>query len=162
MDNQVINPVFLKALIRCHLLSKETRRRVNHNKRFLKQSLKVFRWSREIRRQEFNRDLIEEPPQTSKSPPTLDQKDVLKQESGADLDIVRRNLWTMIVRKDIIQAYRRKVSHKEQRLLKFKTIAYRCQSHLSDLNKCETRSPEVKGITSNHPIKIENVIESNS
>lgn len=62
-----------------------------------------------------------------------------KESAGADLDIMRRNLWLMIVRKDIIQAHRKKVSFRDHKLLKTKTIAYRCQSHFKEFQRLNNK-----------------------
>lgn len=60
---------------------------------------------------------------------------MLKSKTVGDLDTVRRNLWHIIVRKDIVQAHRRKVNFREQKLLKSRAIAYRCQSHFQEFHK---------------------------
>lgn len=53
----------------------------------------------------------------------------------ADFDIVRRNLWLMIVRQDIALAYKRKVSFREHKILKTRAIAHRCQLHSKDFHR---------------------------
>lgn len=62
-----------------------------------------------------------------------------RREPVTDLDIVRRNLWLMIVRKDIVQAHRRKVTFKEQKLLKSRSIALKCQSHFKDFHRLNNK-----------------------
>jgi len=240
MESEVINPKFMKALIRCYLLQKQARIRVFHNRRFIKQLIQVFKWQRDIKRQveaankipsddsrqhdllsnpvppkspassaeesgyfpklvklengivslgenpnteatilsvetsaelnsserspplQFRRLSTHTPPisprcsspqsPTSLRPPVestqsfrlseidhdTDQTSnrvAAKRESVTDLDIVRRNLWLLIVRKDVIQAYRRKVSFKEQKQLKSRSIAYRCQTHFKEFHR---------------------------
>lgn len=65
----------------------------------------------------------------STPPPTTITPENANDVISADSDIVRRNLWLMIVRQDIAQAYRRKVSFREQKILKSRAIAQRCQLH---------------------------------
>lgn len=201
METETINPIFMKALIKCYLLQRQARKRVFHNRRFFQHLLQVFKWRRRIRKQidvikldkthetsnsyllpshlaaqecksnvskspapkikqepvESNSDVQQQTvheqnnPQPQKPQPEPDQplsEQSTQQErkgSGekrqrpkkakstnstkrADIDIVRRNLWLMIARKDIIQAYRRRLNFREQKLLKTRAIAYRCQT----------------------------------
>lgn len=172
METEIINPVFMKALLRCYIFQKQARKKVFHNRRFFKQVLKVFRWQRRIKRQikannnstgyplkpslllqdsitlKISHPQISElgitsnkieidPYQTPISRPLINPnlRVLTKRETVTDLDIVRRNLWLMIVRKDVIQAQRRKAAFREQKLLKARMVAYRCQSHYEQFQK---------------------------
>lgn len=118
MEIETINPFFMRALLKCHMFQQQARKKVSHNRRFFKQVLKVFKWQRRIRRKiGLNKSSAGYPPE----------------------DIVRRNLWLMIVRKDIVQAHRRKVALREQKLLKARIVAHRCLSHFEQFQKQHSR-----------------------
>lgn len=168
MEIETINPIFMKALLKCHRFQRQAREKVSHNRRFFKQVLKVFKWQRRIRRQiksnndplrkqtrpslmlsssisirltqnnqnlGLNSSIDKTETELSQDDATPNSKALAKREIIADLDIVRRNLWLIMVRKDIAQAHRRKVTLKEQKLLKARTIAHRCQSHFKQFQE---------------------------
>lgn len=114
METQSIDPRFMKALVKCYLLQKEARSKVFHDRRVLKHMLKVFKWKRLIRHD----ILISKTPIKSEIPPASDR-----------LDQARRNLWLVIVRKDVIQAHKQKMTLKEHRIIESRLIAYKCQSY---------------------------------
>lgn len=123
MDTKRIDPVFMKALVKCHRLHKEARKKVFHNRRVLMQMLKVFKWQRRIRHKIL-----------SSNNQVQERKVATKKESITDLDIVRRNLWLVIVRKDIVQAHKRKMTLKEHKLVKSRSVAQRCRSYLKEFH----------------------------
>lgn len=132
MDSNRIDPIFMRALVKCHRLHKEARKKVFHNRRVLVQMLKVFKWQRRIR----NKIL-------SSNNQTQERKAVAKKESITDLDIVRRNLWLVIVRKDIVQAHKRKMTLKEHKLVRSRSVAQRCRSYLKEFHERVARQSSV-------------------
>ena len=167
---ETINPKFLKALIDCYMLQKQVRKRVFHNKRFYKQVVKVFKWKQQIKEQIRDEQTSESgstpsQPSTSYSSFSPSSSSInhdhfdpnpnapngmvpsLKQESQddtatvANVDIVRRNLWLMIARNEIIHAHKRKMHLHEQKLIKNRAVAQRCLAHIKEFrrqNQCKS------------------------
>lgn len=108
-----VDPIFMKALIKYHTLQKKARTRVTNERLFFEYTTKVFKWQRKIRKQikssipnlQSNVDETTQPPVESNS-----------------LESVRKNIWLLIVRKDIVQGYKRKVQHNEQRIQRTKVL----------------------------------------
>lgn len=135
MDNE-IDSRFFKTLLRCYLLQKQVKTKVFHQKLFIEQAFKVFRWQRRIRNQvATNNGSLN--PHNGTSPPQIvsTSNGIVPLQDGPDFDIVRRNLWLMIVRKEVIQAQKRRVTIREQGLIKSRHLAYRCQLHLRDFHR---------------------------
>lgn len=143
METATINPIFIKALVRCYLLKREARKRVFHNKCFYRQVLKVHKWRSQIKKRVETNNIssssssIRSTSSAGSNASTDDtqQPSSLRNESQADIDIVRRNLWLMIVRKDVIHAQRRKTHSREQKLIKSRAIAQKCMTHRKDFHK---------------------------
>ena len=53
------------------------------------------------------------------------------QQPMANVDIIRRNLWLMIVRKEILPAHRRRQNFRHEKFQKTKTAAHRCVSQFN-------------------------------
>lgn len=53
------------------------------------------------------------------------------QQPMANVDIIRRNLWLMIVKKEILPAHRRRMNFRTEKLHKTRLAAHRCLSHLN-------------------------------
>lgn len=51
MDFETIDPLFMKTLVRCHLLQREAREKFFHNRPIFKQILKAYKCERRIRDQ---------------------------------------------------------------------------------------------------------------
>lgn len=139
MDTDIIEPRFMKALMRCYLLQKQAKRSLFRNRRFYHQVLKVYKWQHKIKNQiEAKKHCNEKP-----SSPQLASNSL-----ETDSDEVRKSLWLTIVRKDIVQAYKRKVRFREFKIMKSKTVAYRCQSHFKEFHRMKQQRDRQRRIQS--------------
>ena len=121
----VMDPTFMKSLIKCHLMRVHARNRVFQNKYFYKHLIKVFKWKSQIAQEAAaNRRNQASEIDISKN---CDTNDSGKPE--VDIEIIRRNIWLELVRKDILPAHRRRVNFRNDRLHKSKSTAHRCASH---------------------------------
>lgn len=174
MDQESLNPIFMKALIKYHILQREAKRKVSDDRSLYRGIFKLYKCEQKFLSlieadQKHDQVLVNQqcesllPYSHSTSPSTCvsslrspeseeyltcsssisqsslerDQRTTSNHDNytGTDLDIVRKNIWLSMVRKDVIQAYRRRASFKEHKILKSKMIAHRCLSHLEGLSK---------------------------
>lgn len=70
------------------------------------------------------------------------QNVVIKKESFAETRLTRKDIWLMIVRNDVLEAQKRKLAFKEQKLLKTKMIALRCQSHFIEFQRLNNKQKQ--------------------
>lgn len=119
MTSTMMSSKAIRALMRYHLLKRQARKRVFQNRCFFRQLFKVFKWRRKNRSQlikeKYNREQEEE-----------EEIDCGYSSSLTDIDIVRRNLWLMIARKEVILAQRRRSYYREQKISRARAMAHRC------------------------------------
>lgn len=136
----VDDEILVKSLLRCYRVKKQAIQDVYHNKTFYMQIIKIYNWKQQIRQQlvvdqhEQKRKHVEVCVNHTKM--TLPfSLSILPESAVADVDIMRRNLWLMIVRKEVLHAQRRKMSFKEHKIVKSKSLAHRCIGHLKEFKR---------------------------
>lgn len=109
----MVEPAFMKSLAKSYLMRAHAKKRVFQHKNFYKYLMKVFKWKNQIKEEIRGANVVDEP------------------KPMANVDIIRRNLWMMIVRKEILPAQRRRANFRHEKLRKSKMAAHRCQSHFN-------------------------------
>lgn len=124
-----------KALLKYYLLKRQARKQVFQNK--CGQIIKIFKWRRNYRlqliREKYNCEQEED-----------DEGgvgDCGGPSSLTDIDIVRKNLWLMIARKEVILAQRRRSYYREQKISRARAVADRCRAYHIDAKLRKRKSP---------------------
>lgn len=113
----VINESFFNGLVKYYMFQKKAKQKVFQQKLSFRYVLKVYKWRREMRASPMQ----------------------IRTASSAVADLDRKKLWRLIVRRDIIQAHRRKVAFIEHKLLTTRFIAYRCQSYFKEFKESNNK-----------------------